>query len=87
MFLGVSSVRVPGGSVVANPAKVAGLRSNGVDTAPGSYEMIFGKHAFFGYAAAPSQETCSRTCPVGPSRPAGTSPLAAIPGHSGASSR
>lgn len=27
-----------------------------VDTAPGSYEMIFGKHAFFGYAAAPSDE-------------------------------
>src|SRR5215468_11882081 len=24
-----------------------------VDTAPGSYEMIFGKRAFFGYAAAP----------------------------------
>jgi FAD-dependent urate hydroxylase len=27
-----------------------------VDTEPGSYEMIFGKHAFFGYAVAPSRE-------------------------------
>jgi 2-polyprenyl-6-methoxyphenol hydroxylase-like FAD-dependent oxidoreductase len=27
-----------------------------VGTAPGSYEMIFGKQAFFGYAVAPSRE-------------------------------
>lgn len=27
-----------------------------VDTAPGSYEMIFGRRAFFGYAVAPSGE-------------------------------
>lgn len=27
-----------------------------VDTEPGSYEMIFGRHAFFGYAVAPSRE-------------------------------
>jgi FAD-dependent urate hydroxylase len=27
-----------------------------VDTAPGSYEMIFGRHAFFGYAVAPGRE-------------------------------
>ncbi|HEY2267054.1 MAG TPA: FAD-dependent monooxygenase [Streptosporangiaceae bacterium] len=27
-----------------------------VDTAPGSYEMIFGKRAFFGYAVAPGGE-------------------------------
>jgi 2-polyprenyl-6-methoxyphenol hydroxylase-like FAD-dependent oxidoreductase len=46
------------------PAPVyAGLITNGgyargvpVDTAPGSYEMIFGKRAFFGYAAAPDGE-------------------------------
>jgi FAD-dependent urate hydroxylase len=41
----------------------AGLITNGgyargvrVDTEPGSYEMIFGKQAFFGYAAAPDGE-------------------------------
>lgn len=27
-----------------------------VDTQPGSYEMIFGKHAFFGYAVAPNTD-------------------------------
>jgi FAD-dependent urate hydroxylase len=27
-----------------------------VDTAPGAYEMTFGKQAFFGYAVAPSRE-------------------------------
>ena len=27
-----------------------------VDTEPGSYEMIFGKQAFFGYAVAPDRE-------------------------------
>ncbi|SIM49044.1 FAD-dependent oxidoreductase [Micromonospora cremea] len=41
----------------------AGLLTNGgyvrgvrVDTEPGSYEMIFGKRAFFGYAMAPNGE-------------------------------
>jgi hypothetical protein len=31
-------------------------RSVPVDTEPGSYEMIFGKRAFFGYAMAPDGE-------------------------------
>jgi FAD-dependent urate hydroxylase len=30
--------------------------SVGVDSAPGSYEMIFGKHAFFGYALDPDRD-------------------------------
>jgi 2-polyprenyl-6-methoxyphenol hydroxylase-like FAD-dependent oxidoreductase len=41
----------------------SGLITNGgyvrgvpVDTQPGTYEMIFGKHAFFGYAVAPDRE-------------------------------
>lgn len=36
-----------------------GKRPRGVpvDTAPGSYEMIFGKRAFFGYTLAPDRES------------------------------
>src|SRR6266516_3871742 len=62
---GVHSAVRPIIDAAAPAPAYAGLLNTGgyargvrVDTAPGSYKMIFGRRAFFGYATAPDGEVC-----------------------------
>lgn len=51
-------------------APATAIDAGAVDAAPGEYEMVFGKHAFFGYAVAPDGQVWWFANPPQPTEPA-----------------